>query len=67
MEDTVWKYPHSDEMITNNADTVRWAIQLARLLGREVMTPNEYRETVGLKPRFDFAPKGVKMPQPILI
>lgn len=56
MEDTVWQYPHSDEMIKNNADTVRWAFELARLLGREPMTPNEYRETVlRVKPRFDHA------------
>jgi len=56
MEDTVWKYPHSDEMIKNNVETVRWGFELARLLGREPMTPNEYRETVlGRKPRFDHA------------
>jgi hypothetical protein len=56
MEDTVWQYPHSDEMIKKNADTVRWAFQIARLLGREPMTPNEYRHTVlGRKPRFDHA------------
>ena len=56
MEDTVWKYPHSDEMTKNNVETVRWAFQLARLLGREPMTPNEYRETVlRVKPRFDHA------------
>jgi uncharacterized protein (DUF849 family) len=56
MEDTVWQYPHSDEMIKNNADMVRWAFELARLLGREPMTPNEFRETVlGVKPRFDHA------------
>ena len=48
--------PHSDEMITNNAETVRWAFEMARLLGREPMTPNEYRETVlGKKARFDHA------------
>jgi len=56
MEDTVWRYPHSDEMIQNNAETVRWAFELARLLGREPMTPNEYRESIlGLEPRFDHA------------
>lgn len=56
MEDTVWQYPHSDEMIKNNADMVRWAFELARLLGREPMTPNEYREAVlKVKPRFDHA------------
>jgi 3-keto-5-aminohexanoate cleavage enzyme len=56
MEDSVWKYPHSDEMIKNNAETLQWAFQMAKLLGREVMTPNEYRETVLKKPaRFDHA------------
>jgi len=57
MEDTVWKYPHKDEKIKNNADELRDAIAIARLLGREMMTPNEYRETVGLKPRFNHLPK----------
>jgi len=60
MEDTAWKYPHKDEKIKSNAEEVREAIQIARLLGREVMTPNEYREAVGLKPRFDFLPEGMK-------
>jgi 3-keto-5-aminohexanoate cleavage enzyme len=57
MEDTVWKLPHSDEKITSNAEEVREAIELARMLGREVMTPNEYRQAIGLKPRFDHLPK----------
>ncbi len=60
MEDTVWKYPHKDEKIKSNAEEVREAIQIARLLGREVMTPNEYREAVGLKPRHDYLPRGMK-------
>ena len=55
MEDTVWKYPHKDDMITNNGEEVQWAIDIARTLGREVMTPNEFRAAVGLKPRFDHA------------
>jgi len=57
MEDTVWKYPHRDEKIKSNADELRDATAIARLLGREVMTPNEYRQAVGLKPRFDHLPK----------
>ncbi len=60
MEDTVFKYPHKDEKIRNNAEEVREAIEIARLLGREAMTPNEYRQAVGLKPRFDFLPEGMK-------
>lgn len=55
MEDTVWKYPHKDDKIASNGEEVRWAIETARLLGREVMTPNEFRAAVGLKPRFDHA------------
>lgn len=55
MEDTVWKYPHKDTKISNNGEEVQEAIDLARLLGREVMTPNEFRTTIGLKPRFDYA------------
>jgi 3-keto-5-aminohexanoate cleavage enzyme len=57
MEDTVWRYPHKDEKIKNNVDELLDAIAVARLLGREVMTPNEYRQTVGLKPRFDRLPE----------
>jgi hypothetical protein len=55
MEDTVWKYPHSDEMIKNNVETLQWAKKMARMLGREPMTPNEFREANGLKARFDHA------------
>ena len=56
MEDTVYKFPHKDDLITNNGDEIRWAIDIARMLGREVMTPNEFRAAVGLKgPRFDHA------------
>lgn len=51
MEDTVWKYPHRQDLVKSNAEEVREAIQIARLLGREVATPDEYREMVGLKPR----------------
>jgi 3-keto-5-aminohexanoate cleavage enzyme len=51
MEDTVFQYPHKDDPCKNNAEEVTWAIEAAKMLGREVMTPAEFRETVGLKPR----------------
>ena len=35
----------------SNAEEVKWAIETARLLGREVMTPAEYREYIGVEPR----------------
>lgn len=51
MEDTVWRFPHKNEKVKSNAAEVRDAIEIARLLGREVATPDEYREMVGLKKR----------------
>ena len=59
-EDTVWRYPHKDERIVSNAEEVRWAVTVARMLGREVMTPNEFRKAIGLKPRNDYLPEGMK-------
>lgn len=50
-EDTVFKYPHKDEPMTSNAQEVTWAIETARLLGREIMTPAEWREYIGVEPR----------------
>jgi 3-keto-5-aminohexanoate cleavage enzyme len=47
-EDTLWKYPHRDEMIERNVDVVRDAVMQARQLGREPMKAAEYREIVGL-------------------
>ena len=48
MEDTVWKYPHSNEMITSNAEQFKACKQMASLLGLEIMTAKEYREYLGL-------------------
>lgn len=47
-EDTIWRYPHKDDLIERNADVVRDTVQMARLLGREPMSAHEYREAVGL-------------------
>jgi uncharacterized protein (DUF849 family) len=58
MEDTVFQYPHKDDPCKNNAEEVRWAIDMTRMLGREVMTPNELRKAVGIKPKHDYSPKG---------
>jgi 3-keto-5-aminohexanoate cleavage enzyme len=59
-EDTVWHWPHRDDKIKSNAEDVHWAVTIARMLGREVMTPNEFRQIIGLKPRHDFLPEGMK-------
>ena len=48
MEDTLWRHPHTGELIGRNADVVRDTVQMARLLGREPMTAPEYRQAVGM-------------------
>lgn len=48
LEDTVWKWPHREELLTNNAATFQSYKTMAELLGREVATGDEYRQMVGL-------------------
>jgi 3-keto-5-aminohexanoate cleavage enzyme len=50
IEDCYWMYPHKDEIIKKNSDTVVLAREFAERLGRRVVTdPNEAREILGLK------------------
>jgi 3-keto-5-aminohexanoate cleavage enzyme len=49
MEDTVWKYPHKDEKLTNNLEAFLQTKTIVEALGREVATPAEYREIMGVK------------------
>lgn len=51
MEDMVFKWPHKDVKVESNGDEVRRAVTVAHALGREVATPNEYRQIIGLPPR----------------
>jgi 3-keto-5-aminohexanoate cleavage enzyme len=51
MEDTVWKWPHRQEKLTSNVEAFRMAKQMAEVLGREVATPAEYRQIMGLPAR----------------
>jgi 3-keto-5-aminohexanoate cleavage enzyme len=48
MEDTVWPFPHRDELIKSNADAFLRVKQIAEFLGRELMTPAEYRISQGM-------------------
>ncbi|MHA6729500.1 beta-keto acid cleavage family enzyme [Devosia sp. A369] len=43
MEDTVWKWPHSDEKISRNAAAFAQMRDIALGLGRELMSGEEYR------------------------
>jgi 3-keto-5-aminohexanoate cleavage enzyme len=49
MEDTVWQWPHRNEMIRRNVDDFLKYKQLAELLGREVMDPNKFREKMKMR------------------
>ena len=49
MEDTVWKWPHKDELIKHNLETYQSAKQLAELLGREVIDPDEWRKMMKMR------------------
>lgn len=49
-EDTVFKWPHKDDRIEDNAQQFLAYKTIAELLGRKVATGNEYREMIGLKP-----------------
>lgn len=43
MEDTVWKWPHRDDLIDTNASVFAMMRDIAISLGRELMTASEYR------------------------
>lgn len=49
MDDTLWMYPHSEEKITDCADVVRKVATITRELGREIASPQEAKEILGLK------------------
>jgi 3-keto-5-aminohexanoate cleavage enzyme len=43
MEDTVWKWPHRDDLIDSNAAAFTMARTMVELLGRDLMSAAEYR------------------------
>ena len=50
MEDTIYRVPHRNDVITSNKQLVEETVTIARFLGREPMTAVEYREMLGIKP-----------------
>jgi 3-keto-5-aminohexanoate cleavage enzyme len=48
-EDTIWQYPHRDDLIESNAEVYERAVTIARALAREPATPGEYVELMGLR------------------
>lgn len=50
IEDCYWMYPHTDEIIRKNSDTVTVIREIAERLGRRVVTdPEEARAILGIK------------------
>jgi len=48
MEDTVWMYPHKDNLLEHNADAVRKVRTIGEALGREVASLEETRQILGI-------------------
>lgn len=48
MEDSVYVHPHSDEKLTSSAQAVTLVRTIAESLGREIATPDEAREILGI-------------------
>jgi 3-keto-5-aminohexanoate cleavage enzyme len=49
MEDTVWLWPHRDDLIKSNVEVFRQVAGIAEALGRELMSADDYRQLMTLK------------------
>ena len=49
MEDGLYMYAHRDDLIKNSAEVVTKVRRIAEELGREIATPKEARQILGLK------------------
>lgn len=47
-EDTVYRYPHRDELVESNVEMVERVRATAESLGRRLATPAEFRKIIGL-------------------
>lgn len=48
IEDTVWRYPNSNEMFDSNLDMFTRALKIAELHGRSPMSAADYRKALGI-------------------
>lgn len=51
MEDTIWKWPHKDDLIETNVECFENFRTISHLLGREVYTSCELRDVLGIPQR----------------
>ncbi|MFC1909244.1 3-keto-5-aminohexanoate cleavage protein [Chloroflexota bacterium] len=49
IEDMFWTYPHKDHFIRKPAEPVETVVKIARALGRDIATPQEARDILGIK------------------
>ncbi len=49
MEDSIFRWPHKEDLIDSNATVVADTIRICEALGRQVATADEHRKLVGLK------------------
>lgn len=49
IEDQYWLWPHRDEISTYASQTTELVVTIAKALGREIATPAEAREILGMK------------------
>lgn len=50
-EDTVWKYPHRDDLLESNEAAVTAAVEMAAALGRTARGADVYRQLTGITAR----------------
>lgn len=48
MEDTVWPWPHKDKLLDSNVSHFNMIKTIAQSLGRDVMSPGDYKKLVGI-------------------
>lgn len=48
-EDSVYRYPHRNELVDGNREMVERVAATAEALGRRLATPDEYRRMIGLR------------------
>lgn len=51
MEDTIYRWPHKDDIIDSNAKVIADTVTIAKALGRRPATANEHRALLGLATR----------------
>lgn len=49
MEDTIFRWPHKDDRIQTNVGVYKSMATIAKELGRDIISPDEYRKLIGLK------------------